>query len=121
MSWTARADLAEADAVVLAEEGRFDGISPALTAPEAFTLTDLAAIASEMTGREIKRIVVSDDEWRDAKVAAGVPAPMADVLLKVFRDARRGVFAVVDPTLEKLLGRRPQTMRDVLGKALKSA
>lgn len=74
VSWTARDDLAEADAVLLAEEGRLDGVTPPLTTPEAFTMADLAAMASELTGREIKRVTVSDDEWRDAKVAAGAPA-----------------------------------------------
>ena len=121
VSWTARADLAEADAILLAEEGRLDGITPPLTAPEAFTMADLAAIASELTGREIKRVVVSDKEWRDAKVAAGAPPPMADMLLGAYRAARRGDFAAIDPTLETLLGRRPQTMRDVLAAALKPA
>ena len=121
VSWTARADLAEADAVVLAEEGRLDGVSPPLTAPEAFTMADLAAIASELTGRKIKRVVVSDEEWRDAKAAQGVPAPMADALLGMFCAARRGDFAAVDPTLETLLGRRPRTMRDVLAATLKPA
>lgn len=121
VSWTARADLAEADAVVLAEEGRLDGVSPPLTAPEAFTLADLAAIASEMTGREVKRVVVSDAAYRDAKVAEGAPSPMAEMLVKMFRDARRGVFAAVDPTLERLLGRRPRTMRDALAAKLKPA
>jgi uncharacterized protein YbjT (DUF2867 family) len=121
VSWTARADLAEADAVLLAEEGRLDGITPPLTAPEAFTMADLAAIASELTEREVKRVVVPDDEWRASKVAKGVPEPMADALLGMFRDARRGDFAAVDPTLETLLGRRPRTMRDVLAATLKPA
>jgi uncharacterized protein YbjT (DUF2867 family) len=114
VSWTARADLAEADAVVLTEEGRFDGITPPLTAPEAFTMAELAAIASELTGREIKRVIVSDEEWRDATVAKGVPAPMAELMLNMYRDARRGVFAAVDPTLGRLLGRPPMSIRDVL-------
>ncbi len=121
VSWTARADLAEADAILLAEEGRLDGITPPLTAPETFTMADLAAIGSELTGREIKRVMVSDDEWRDAKVADGLPAPMVEMLLGVFRGARRGDFAAVDPTLETLLGRRPRTMRDVLAGILKPA
>ena len=119
ISWTARDDLAEADAVLLAEEGRLDGVTPPLTAPEAFTMADLAAIASELTGREIKRVTVSDDAWREAKVVAGVPAPMAEMLLGTYRAARRGDFAAVDTTLEKLLGRRPQTIRDVLAATLK--
>ncbi len=119
VSWTARADLAEADAILLAEEGRLNGITPPLTAPEAFTMADLAAIASDLTGRTIKRVTVSDDEWRDATVAQGTPAPMADMLLGMYRAARRGDFAAVDPTLEALLGRRPQTMHDVLAAVLK--
>lgn len=118
VSWTARADLAEADAVVLADEGRLDGITPPLTAPEGFTMADIAAIASELTGREIRRVVVSDEEWRDATLAQGVPEPVTDALLGMYLSARRGELAAVDPTLETLLGRRPQTMREVLAAVL---
>lgn len=114
VSWTTRADLAEADAILLAQAGRLDGITPPLTAPEAFTMADLATIASELTGREIRQVTVSDDEWREATIAQGVPAPVAEMLLGLYRAARRGDFATVDPTLETLLGRRPQTMRDAL-------
>ncbi len=121
VSWTARNDLAEADAILLAQEGRLDGVTPPLTAPEAFTMAELAAVASELTGREIKHVTVSDDEWRQAKVAQGTPAPMAEMLLGMYRAARRGDFAVIDPTLETLLGRRPQTMHDVLSAVLKPA
>ena len=49
MRWTARADLAEADASVLAGAGQLVGITP-LTALKAFTLADFAATASELTG-----------------------------------------------------------------------
>ena len=121
VSWTARADLAEADAILLDEEGRLDGITPPLTAPEAFTMAELAAFASERIGRDIKHVVVPDGQWRDAKVAAGAPEPMADALLGMYRAARRGDFAATGPTLETLLGRRPQTMRDVLAGVLKPA
>ncbi|MBV9509838.1 MAG: NAD(P)H-binding protein [Caulobacteraceae bacterium] len=120
VGWTARADLAEADAIVLAEEGRLDGITPPLTAAEAYTLADLAAIASEVTGREIRRVAVSEEEWRDASLAHGVPGPIAELLLGVFRAARRGDFAEVDPTLGRLLGRPPVSMRDVLKARLSS-
>ena len=118
VSWTARADLAEADAVILADEGRFDGPTPPLTAPEAFTFADLAAVASEITGREVKRVVLADDEWVAERVAQGVPEPLARMLLGSYQASRRGDFAAVDPTLETLLGRRPRTMRDVLADVL---
>ncbi len=118
VSWTATADLAAADAHLLAEEGRLGGLTPPLTAPEALTLADLAALASELTGRGIKRVTISDDEWRDARVAQGVPAPVAEMLLGMFRAARRGDFAATDPALENLLGRPAVSMRDFLGSRL---
>ena len=119
VSWTTRADLAEADALLLARPGRFDGATPPLTAAAAVTMADLAALASEVTGRDIKHQTVTDDEWLQAQVAQGVPAPVAALLLGSFKASRRGDFAAVDPALETLLGRRPQTMRDILAHALK--
>ena len=118
VAWTARADLAEADAAILAQKGSFEGSTPPLTAPQAVTMEDIAAIASDLTGREIKRVVVSDQEWVDAKAAMGVPRGMAEILLGAWIAARNGDFAKVDPTLEHLIGRRPQTMQDVLVKTL---
>ena len=118
VSWTTRADLAEADAVLLAEEGLIDGITPPLTASQAVTMADIAAMASEVTGREIKRVVLSNEAWCDERVAQGVPAAMAEMLLGTFRAARRGDFAATDPTLERLLKRQPQTMRDMLTRSL---
>ena len=115
VSWTARADLAEADAAILVGNGGVTGISPPLTAAEAVTMADIAAIASEVSGREIRHVTLTDDEWRDARVSAGVPAVYAEMLLGAFRSARRGDFAAVDPTMEELLGRRPRSIRDILG------
>jgi NAD(P)H dehydrogenase (quinone) len=121
VSWTTRADLAAADALLLAQEGRLEGLTPSLTAPEAFTLADLASIASELLGREVKRVTVTDEQWLADKAAQGVPAPLADMLLGSYRASRRGDFATVDPTLAQVLGRRPQTMREVLVGLLKPA
>ena len=117
ISWTARADLAEADAAILASEGEWDGITPPLTAAEAVTMVEIAAIASQATGREVRHTTITDKEWRDAKIAAGMPAIYADMLLGTFRAARLGDFAATDPALGRLIGRAPQTMREVLSVA----
>ena len=114
VSWTARDDLAEADAIILVENGRLAGITPPLTAIDAVTMADVAAIASEVSGREIRHVTVTDDAWRDARVSAGMPPFYAEMLLGTFRAARRGDFAAVDPTLGELLGRPPRSLRDVL-------
>ena len=121
VSWTARADLAEADAVILAGNGRMAGITPPLTATDAVTMADIAAIASEVSGREVRHVTITDDAWRDARVSAGMPPFYADMLLGTFRAARRGDFAAVDPVLGELLSRPPRGLRDVLAAFLRAA
>jgi uncharacterized protein YbjT (DUF2867 family) len=117
ISWTARADLAEADAAILAGDG-WDGVTSPLTAGEAVTMAEIATIASDVFGREVRHATVTDEAWRDAKIAAGMPAIYADMLLGTFRAARHGDFAATDPALETLLGRAPKTIRDVLSEGV---
>ncbi|MGH3177699.1 MAG: SDR family oxidoreductase [Streptosporangiaceae bacterium] len=114
VSWTDRGDEAEAAAVILAGPRSFDG-PVTLTADAAVTFGDIAGIASEVTGRDIRRVVVDDDQWVAGQVAHGTPEPMARLLLGTFQAARQGRFAGVDPLLRDLLGRKPRTMRDLLG------
>ena len=121
VSWTAHADLAEAAAIVLSDgglDGDFDGPTPALTGSESLDLTDLTAIASELTGRTITRTVVSDDAFRGGMVSHGAPSEVADMLVNLFVASRQGEFATVDPTLGRLLGRPPTSARDVLAESL---
>jgi NAD(P)H dehydrogenase (quinone) len=108
VSWTAHADLAEAAAVVLAAEGRYDGPTPPLTTPEALDLDDVARILTELAGRTVRRVVADDDEWTATLIGHGVPEDRAGMLLGMFRAARRGEFATTGPELEELL-RRPAT------------
>ncbi|MFD4599130.1 NAD(P)H-binding protein [Streptomyces sp. NPDC058464] len=117
--WTAHADLAEAAAVVLADEcPRFEGPTPPLTATEALTFADLVALAGELTGRPITRTTAADDTFRAHLVAGGVPVETADQLLGIFTAAREGEFATPDPTLAKLLGREPASLRTLLRERL---
>jgi len=114
VSWTAHADLAELAAITLTEDGVLDGITPPLTAPEILDLDAVAGILSDITGRTITRVVADDDDWRDAAVHRGMPEQAADFSLGMFRAARRGEFAVTDPTLQKVLGRDATPARTVL-------
>jgi len=116
VAWTAHADLAEVAAIVLTEES-LDGITPNLTASEAIDMAGIAAIASELTGRPIRRVVVPDAEYQAGLVAHGVPVA-ADMLLGLFLAARQGAFARVDPALARLIGQPPTPLRDVLKMAI---
>ncbi|MDG0795133.1 NmrA family NAD(P)-binding protein [Cohnella ginsengisoli] len=72
VAWTTHSDLAEATATILTQR-RWDGLSPNLTASEAFDMEEIAAMASDITGRPIRRMVVSDEEHRKHLIARGFP------------------------------------------------
>ena len=110
VSWTAHADLAEAAAIILADEGSYEGPTPPLTSSEALDLSDLAALASGLLGREITRETITDDTLRTRMLARGLPERVIAISLGLYRASRDGEFAQVDPTLEKLLGRPPIRM-----------
>ncbi len=118
VSWTAHPDLADAAVIALTEEGRLDGITPPLTASEALDFADIAEIASELSGRTIRRVTVGDEEFVRGLISHGVPEANATMLLGVFQASRRGEFAAVDPTLERLIGRKPISFREVLAARL---
>lgn len=114
VSWTAHADLGRAAAVILANEGKYDGPTPPLTAAQALDFDELCAIASSVAGRPIQRITVSEDELRAKFAAAGMPAARSEIMLGMYRASHHGEFAAVDPTLRNLIGREPMSMREVL-------
>lgn len=118
VAWTAHADLAECAAIVLADEGRFDGPTPPLTGAEALDLDDLAGLASDIGGRPVRRDVIADNALRATMAACGAPAAAAKIVLGLYAAARAGEFRAVDPTLERLLGRPPIAMRDVIAERI---
>lgn len=113
VSWTERRDAGEAAAVILASNPTHDG-PVTLTASAAPTFTEIAGIASELTGRTIQCEVLSEEEWLAAQITAGQPEFMARFLLGLYQAAERGFFAGTAPLLGELLGREPKTVRDLL-------
>ena len=100
--------------VALSDPGLFDGISPPLTSSQTLDFADIAKICSEILGRTIVRETTSDEEYRNSLISHGLPEVMADGLGGLYKASRACEFAVVDPTLERLLGRSPKSMTDVL-------
>jgi len=108
VAWTAHADLAEATARILVDGG-FDGPTPPLTGPEAVDMARVTAIANKITGRTIRHVVVSDEEYH-----ASLPEPMGELMLGMFVTSRRGDFGPADPALAGLLGRPATSVEDYL-------
>lgn len=101
VDWTTHADLAEATAALLADEGS-TGTILNLTAAEAVDMAGVAEIASELTGRRIRRVTVPDDEYRASLLGQGLPEHAADMLLGIFVASRQRRFPRRSP-------RRPPT------------
>jgi len=119
VNWTTHGDMSEAMAAALAGPDRGETMLE-LTGSETVDLSGIAAIASELSGRPIRRTVVPDDEFRDGMIARGVPLERAAMMLGIFQASRQGGFTRLAPTLEQLIGRPPKTMRDVLGESMAS-
>lgn len=100
--------------MALTGEGGLDGITPPLTSLEALAIAAIAAIAAELTGREITRVTVPDDQWVAGLTSHGVREQQARLLLGVFEASRQGEFAAVSPALGDLLGRTPVTFHEQL-------
>ena len=63
---------------------------------EAIDLKEIAAIISELVGRTIRRVVVSDEDYRSRLIAQGLQEHMADMFLTFF-------LAVVQASLPLLI------------------
>ncbi len=118
VSWTDHADLAECAAIILASEGMYEGPTPALTGAQAFDLADLAAIASEVLGSPVRRQILTDEELRAKMAARVLPERGVTMALGLYIASRNGEFSHLDSTLERLLGRRPVSMRDVIAQKI---
>ena len=118
VSWVTHEDLAEVDALFLAGKAVVDGPTAPLTGAESLDLADLVEIASAVSGRPMERQIISEDTLVDGARRADLSQAVIAVMCGYYRAAKAGEFATVDPTLTRLLGRRPRTMRDVLAAAL---
>ena len=123
IAWTTHADLAAADAAILADihagnGARYQGPTPVLTGSMAWDLSELAAIAADLSGTTIVRTTISDAEMEARLAARGVPAGGIGMVMGIHRASRAGEFAGTDPLLERLIGRKAIPVRAVIAAAL---
>jgi NAD(P)H dehydrogenase (quinone) len=108
-----RRDCAEAAAVTLTTDGH-TGETYQITGPEALTTGDLAELYADLSGKPVKLLQLSDAMLNWTLLGIGTPMPIARAITAFGRAVRQGYFDVVDPAFERLTGRLPVTLRDVL-------
>jgi NAD(P)H dehydrogenase (quinone) len=119
ISGAARADLAEAAAAVVAGDGHENQVYE--LGGEPFTLAELAAEISRVSGREVSYTDLTEEAYARALAGAGLPEPAAAILADSDRAAAKGALHVEGDDLRRLTGRPLTPAADVIRAALATA
>jgi NAD(P)H dehydrogenase (quinone) len=117
ISAAARADYAEAAAVVLASSGAVEQVYE-LAGDTAFTLAELAAEVSRQSGKTIPFHNLPQKDYAELLVNVGLPAPLADLIADSDAQAAQGALFDDSRTLGKLIGRPTISLADAVKAAL---
>ncbi|GAA1059907.1 NAD(P)H-binding protein [Agromyces bracchium] len=108
-------DIAEVVVEALTGEGH-EGRVYEVTGPELLTFADMAALLSELHGRDVRYLPVGFDEFH-AAVAADAGPEVATMLTELSREVFDGRNESVASGVFEALGRPPRDARTVLAQA----
>ncbi|MBW9055299.1 SDR family oxidoreductase [Rhizobium mesosinicum] len=83
-----------------------------LTGKQSLTPKEIAAIATEATGKPLEVVPVSDEQLGQGIRGAGLPGFVADMLVSADANIRAGKFDIVTDDFTKLTGKQPQSLKD---------
>ena len=85
-----------------------------ISGPEALSSDDLAAIYGKLAGKPVTAQAVPAEGLKAGLTGGGVPADMADVLVRFDTDTAKGLLGIVTGDVTTLAGRRGQSVADFL-------
>lgn len=109
----ARDDIARAIAAGIAAPAS-DSVTYTLTGPVAYTTDEIAALASEATGKPLTVIHVTDEQLAQGMAGAGVPAPVIPTFVSFDANTREGKIAMVTTDAATLSGIEPMSLEAFL-------
>lgn len=112
IAYVAHRDCAEAAAEVLLTAGNVR-MTYDITGPELISPEDFARMLSEVSGKTIKVVKLTDTAYFDELTGMGVPKAYAELLTSLNKTARDGILSVRSSDFEKLTGHRPKSLRDI--------
>jgi NAD(P)H dehydrogenase (quinone) len=118
VAFVARGDVAAAAAGILIGDGHAGAIYNA-TGPERLSGAERAALIAEITGRPLAFLVITEEQLRAGLTQAGLPAGGVNAVISIQRSFAAGAFDILTGDVERLGGRPPKPLRDVLAGALK--
>ena len=119
VAFVARGDVAAAAAGILIGDGHAGAIYNA-TGPERLSGAERAALIAEITGRPLAFLAITEEQLRAGLTQAGLPVEVVNIAISIQASFAAGAFDIVTGDVERLGGRQPKPLRDVLAGALKS-
>ncbi len=113
IAYVARDDIAAAIAGALANPPSAS-TTYTLSGAEALNIDEIAALASEVTGKPINVVHLTDEQLAQGMTAAGVPEAYIPTFVSFDAAARTGGLATQTKDTETLSGRKLTSLRDFL-------
>jgi NAD(P)H dehydrogenase (quinone) len=113
----ATADLAEATAKVLVENGHENKIYR-LAAGENYTLKQFASLISDAVGKPVSFMPVTKEEYIASRAAAGDAEVAASYTWQFIDSIGKGDYEEASGDLENILGRKPESLKETIAKKL---
>ena len=101
-------DIAAVAAKALTEDGH-EGRSYVVTGPEALSYGEVAERLSAATGKPVKYVSITPEEFRRGALAAGLPGWLADALAVLNENFAAGKWSPVTNVVREVGGREPTT------------
>src|SRR5471030_3179734 len=118
-AFVARGDVAAAAAGILIGNGHAGAIYNA-TGPERLSGAERAGVIADIAGRAVAFRVVTEEQLRAGLTQAGLPAGAVNVVVSIQAGFAAVAFDIVTGDVERLGGRPPTPLREVLARALTS-
>ena len=114
VSLSYRPELAEAIVALLTDEAHDDRQVVNVTGPESFSLAELAANASDVTGDAYRYAPLDRDEWIAYRRSVGRPDWSIEAGISFYDGVRAGEADVVTDDYRVLTGKEPLSIREMI-------
>ncbi|MBB2986015.1 SDR family oxidoreductase [Terracoccus luteus] len=109
-------DIAAAAGAVLRGPAAHAGETYSLTGPEALTLAEVADVVAEVQGLETTYVAETVEEAYASRAVYGAPDWQVDAWVSTYTAIAAGELAGVTDDVERLTGRPPLSLREVLSR-----
>jgi len=118
VAFVTRGDVAAAAAGILIGDGHA-GATYNATGPERLSGSERAALIAEIAARPVAFRIIAEEQLRAGLKKAGLPVGALNAVMNIQASFAAGAFDILTGDVERLSGRPPTPLRDVLAGALK--